>query len=180
MSVQGKGNRCSRHSGKWSSTFFLFRYLSRNMLEMDLFILFYFAFHRKLMKFPARSSPPRRSSWRHSALTLLSTVHMPTSSTCSTRMTWHIGFKTTPGASHTTRQFSSMPMPIPIPMLCSDCNTSDFQVPHSPLRPLPTENHRYCLLHSRSTDRRWPSFPILRCPSVAIGTIGFVAHPSDP
>lgn len=151
MSVQGKGNRCSRHSGKWSSTF-VFRYLSRNILEMDLFTCF--AFHRRLMKFPARSSPPRRYCWRHSALTLLSTVHMPTSSTCSTHMTWHIAFKTTPGASHTTRQFSSMPMPMPI--LCSDCDTSDFQVPHSPLRPLPTENHRYCLLHSRSTDCRWP------------------------
>src|ERR1700679_1295859 len=37
---------------------------------------------------------------------------MPTSSTCSTHMTWHIGFKTTPGASHTTRQFSS-PCPCP-------------------------------------------------------------------
>jgi hypothetical protein len=153
------------------------RYLSRNVLKDRSFHTF-FAFHRKLMKFPARSSPPRRSSWRHSALTLSSTVHMPTSSTCSTRMTWHTGFKTTPGASHTTRQFSSMPMPMP--RLCSDCDTSDFQVPHSPLCPLPTENHRYCLLHSRSTDRRWPTFPILRCPRVAIGTIGFIAHPSNP
>ena len=67
-----------------------------------------------------------------------------------------------------------------MPRLCSGCDTSDFQVPHTPLRPLPTENHRYRLLHSRSTDRRWPTFLILRCPRVAIGTIGIVAHPSDP
>ena len=41
MSVQGKGNRCSRHSREWSCTFF--RYLSRNMLEMDLFTRFCFS-----------------------------------------------------------------------------------------------------------------------------------------
>ena len=71
-------------------------------------------------------------------------------------------------------------MPMPMSRLCSDRNTYDFQVPHSPLRPLPTENHRYYLLHSRPTDRRWPTFPILGCPRVAVGTIGFIAHPSNP
>ena len=84
---------------------FVFRYLSRNMLDGPTFFLL----SRKLMKFPARSSPRRRSSWRHFALTLSSTVRMPTSSTCSTRMTWLIGFKTTRGVSHTTRQ--SRPCP---------------------------------------------------------------------
>ena len=69
----------------------------------------FFLLSRKLMKFPARSSPRRRSSWRHFALTLSLTVRMPTSSTCSTRMTWLIGFKTTRGVSHTTRQ--SRPCP---------------------------------------------------------------------
>ena len=104
MSVQGKGNRCPRDSREWPSS--SFRYLSRN--THDGFPRFLFL-SRKLMKFPARSSPRRRSSWKPFALTLSSTVRMPTSSTCSRRMTWHIGFKTTRGASHMIRQ--SRPCP---------------------------------------------------------------------
>jgi hypothetical protein len=66
-----------------------------------------------------------------------------------------------------------------MPWLCSGCDVSGFQVPHSCLRPLPTENHRHCMLHSLSTDRRRPTFTVFRCPRVAIGTISVITDSSD-
>ena len=66
-----------------------------------------------------------------------------------------------------------------MPSLYSGHDASDFQVPHSPLRPLPTESHRCRVLHPRSTDRRWPTFTVLGCSRVTIGTIGVITYSSD-
>jgi len=66
-----------------------------------------------------------------------------------------------------------------MPSLYSGYDASDFQVPHSPLCPLPTKNHRCRVLHPRSTDRRWPAFAVLGCSRVTIGTIGVITHSSD-
>src|SRR6266851_6732322 len=66
-----------------------------------------------------------------------------------------------------------------MPRLCSGYDESDFQVPHSPLRPLSTENHRCCMLHSLSTDRRWPTFTVLRCSRVAVSPISVITYSSN-
>jgi hypothetical protein len=38
------------------------------------------------------------------------------------------------------------------PAICTHCDVFGSQVPHTPLRTFPTEDHRYCLLCSLSTD----------------------------
>jgi hypothetical protein len=104
------------------------------------------------------------------------TVRMPTSSTCSTRTTLEISFKTTLGVSRTTRQ--SHPHPARV-QTCGDvCFV--LQVPHSHLRTLPTEDYRYCLLCSFSTDCRWPTFAVIGCSRVAIGAISVVTYSANP
>ena len=68
------------------------------------------------------------------------------------------------------------------PSTCSDLCDVCFvlQVPHSHLRTLPTENHRYCLLYSFSTDCRWPTFAVTGCSRVAIGAISVVTYSANP
>lgn len=66
-----------------------------------------------------------------------------------------------------------------MPSPYSGYDASDFQVPHTPMRPLPTENHRYRVLRPRSTNRRWAALTVLGCSRVTIGTISVLTYSSN-
>src|SRR6266702_7313278 len=99
---------------------------------------------------------------------------MPTWSKYSTRMTWGTGFKISLGVSRTTRQSASRPG------LCPSSDTSNSQVPHTPVRALPAQDHCHRLLHSYPTDCRWHSLVVLGCSIVAVGAVIVTAYPSNP
>ncbi len=98
---------------------------------------------------------------------------MLTWSIYSTRTTWATGFKISLGVSRTTRQLASRPE------LCSSCDISDSQVPHTPVRALPAEDHRHRLLHSYTTDCRRASFIVFGRSSVAVGSIVVITYTSN-